>query len=98
MTGVSYFEIGGEIIECTLDYDVATGISQSEERNVQAEVMSESRTDIHPARVVEPVTLAYSPYSYGNPLVWAATQVLMRIAQRRQQPGVDPITGQPNVY
>jgi len=35
MSGVSYFEIGGQLIELKADYDYATGKSTAQERNVQ---------------------------------------------------------------
>jgi len=35
MTGASYFEIGGQVIELKADYDYATGKSTAQQRNVQ---------------------------------------------------------------
>jgi hypothetical protein len=93
MTAVSYFEIGGEIIECTAHQ--ITGRMHAKVSKVETSaVETQVKTPVSP----EPVAMAYTPYSYGNPLVWAATQVFLRIAQRKQSPGVDPLTGEPNVY
>ena len=43
MTGESYFEIGGQIIELKADYDYATGKSTAQERNVQRKMAKDVR-------------------------------------------------------
>jgi len=98
MTATSYFEIGGEIIECTAHQ--ITGRMQAKVSKVETLSVETSsvETQVKKPAVLEPVTMAYTPYSYGNPLVWGATQVFLRIAQRQRTPGVDPFTGEPNIY
>ena len=44
MSGVSYFEIGGELIELKADYDYATGKSTAKERNIQRKMAKDVRT------------------------------------------------------
>jgi len=43
MTGASYFEIGGQVIELKADYDYATGRSTAQERNVQRKMAKDVR-------------------------------------------------------
>lgn len=43
MTGSSYFEIGGQVIELKADYDYATGKSTAQERNVQRKMAKDVR-------------------------------------------------------
>ena len=43
MTGESYFEIGGQVIELKADYDYATGKSTAQERNVQRKMAKDVR-------------------------------------------------------
>jgi len=101
---VSYFEIGGEIIECHGSTSIPSSLySPSLFRGAPTtptvpQVQAERNNEGAGGRKGEQTTLAYTPYSYGSPLVWAASQVLMRIAQRDNKPGVDPITGEPNLY
>ncbi len=95
MTVVSYFEIGGEIIECTAN-DIV-GRMHAQVSKVEPDDVSVETQYSKPA-APKPVTMAYTPYSYGNPFVWGATQVFLRIAQRKQEAGVDPFTGEPSVY
>ncbi len=44
MTGASYFEIGGQVIELKADYDHATGKSTAQQRNVQRKMAKDIRT------------------------------------------------------
>ena len=43
MSGVSYFEIGGELIELKADYDYATGRSSAQDRNIQRKMAKDVR-------------------------------------------------------
>jgi len=43
MTGESYFEIGGKVIELKADYDYATGKSTAQQRNVQRKMAKDVR-------------------------------------------------------
>lgn len=43
MTGASYFEIGGQVIELKADYDYATGKSTAQERNVHRKMAKDVR-------------------------------------------------------
>ena len=43
MTGASYFEIGGQVIELKADYDYATGKSTAQQRNVQRKMAKDVR-------------------------------------------------------
>jgi hypothetical protein len=43
MSGVSYFEIGGELIELKAEYDYATGRSSATERNIQRKMAKDVR-------------------------------------------------------
>lgn len=44
MTGASYFEMGGQVIELKADYDYATGKSTAQQRNVQRKMAKDVRT------------------------------------------------------
>ncbi|AXH78518.1 MAG: hypothetical protein [Circular genetic element sp.] len=44
MTGASYFEIGGQVIELKADYDHATGKSTAQQRNVQRKMAKDIST------------------------------------------------------
>ena len=44
MTGASYFEMGGQVIELKADYDYATGKSTAQQRNVQRKMAKDIRT------------------------------------------------------
>ena len=98
----SYFEIGGHIVECNSDSLPSSSFSPSSFRGAPTNSRSPgaraSQSNNSGGRKGEQTTVAYTPYSYGNPFVWAASQVLMRIAQSKQTPGADPITGEPNLY
>ena len=54
MTGSSYFEIGGKVIELKADYDYATGKSTAQQRNVQRKMAKD-------IRVIEEVPGVLSP-------------------------------------
>ena len=56
MTGSSYFEIGGKVIEMKADYDFATGRSTAQERNVQRKMAKD-------ILVIEEVPEVVSPAS-----------------------------------
>jgi len=43
MTGSSYFEMGGKLIELKADYDYATGESTAQQRNVQRKMAKDVR-------------------------------------------------------
>ncbi|AXH79361.1 MAG: hypothetical protein [Circular genetic element sp.] len=43
MTGASYFEIGGQVIELKADYDYATGKSTAQQRNIQRKMAKDVR-------------------------------------------------------
>ena len=43
MTGASYFEIGGQVIELKADYDYATGKSTAQQRNIQRRMAKDVR-------------------------------------------------------
>jgi len=43
MTGSSFFEMGGKVIELKADYDYATGKSTAQERNVQRKMAKDVR-------------------------------------------------------
>ncbi len=43
MTGSSYFEIGGQVIELKADYDYATGKSTAQQRNIQRKMAKDVR-------------------------------------------------------
>jgi len=43
MTGSSYFEIGGKVIELKADYDYATGKSTAQQRNIQRKMAKDVR-------------------------------------------------------
>jgi len=43
MTGASYFEMGGKVIELKADYDYATGKSSAKQRNVQRKMAKDMR-------------------------------------------------------
>ena len=43
MTGTSYFEMGGKVIELKADYDYATGRTSASERNVQRKMAKDIR-------------------------------------------------------
>jgi len=43
MTGASYFEMGGKVIELKADYDYTTGKSTAQQRNVQRKMAKDVR-------------------------------------------------------
>jgi len=44
MTGASYFEIGGQVIELKADYDYAIGKSTAQQRNIQRKMAKDVRS------------------------------------------------------
>ncbi len=54
MTGATYFEMGGQVIELKADYDYATGKSTAQQRNVQRKMAKD-------IRVIEKVPDVLSP-------------------------------------
>lgn len=59
MTGASYFEIGGQVIELKADYDYATGRTSASERNVQRKMAKD-------IRIMEEVPAAVSSGGMGT--------------------------------
>ena len=59
MTGASYFEMGGQVIELKADYDYATGKSTSQERNIQRKMAKD-------IRVIEKVPKAIKSTGMGT--------------------------------
>jgi len=56
MTGSSYFEIGGQVIELKADYDYATGKSTAQQRNIQRKMAKDVRVISKVPSVVSPGT------------------------------------------
>jgi len=56
MTGSSYFEIGGQVIELKADYDYATGKSTAQQRNIQRKMAKDVRVISKVPGVVSPGT------------------------------------------
>ena len=52
MTGASYFEMGGQVIELKADYDYATGKSTAQQRNVQRKMAKDVRIIEEVPRVI----------------------------------------------
>jgi hypothetical protein len=59
MTGASYFEIGGQVIELKADYDYATGKSTAQQRNVQRKMAKD-------IRIIEEVPAAVTSGGMGT--------------------------------
>jgi len=54
MTGASYFEIGGQVIELKADYDYATGKSTAQQRNVQRKMAKDVRQTSKVSSIISP--------------------------------------------
>jgi hypothetical protein len=59
MTGASYFEMGGQVIELKADYDHATGRTSASERNVQRKMAKD-------IRIIEEVPAAVTSGGMGT--------------------------------
>ena len=84
---VTYFEIGGKIVECTSTSHPSSSSSPSLFRGAPT-VLAEGATPRNKQEAggrkgdhaaATPQTAPYTPYSYGNPLVWLGAQVFFGI-------------------